>query len=163
MDRTIDHRQAEDRLWKALERHRQGMLGVVGGTPHHFQPMTQFPEREEGVLWFFTRKDTDLVRQIGEGKAMFILQDDKFQACIGGRLAVSNDRARIDRFWNPVVAAWYQDGRDDPQLALLRFDMEDAELWLTDAGPLRFAFEIARANTGDHRPDLGERAHLNLN
>jgi general stress protein 26 len=158
----LDQKQAEDRLWKEIDSHRQGMLGVVGGTPHHFQPMTQFAERETGTLWFFTRTDTDLVHQIDEGKAMFVLQNDRFQACIGGRLSQSRDRERIDKFWGPVVAAWYPEGKDDPNLVLLRFDLEDAELWLTDAGPIRFAFEVARANTTGREPDLGDRAHLDL-
>lgn len=61
-----------------------------------------------------------------------------------------------------MVAAWYPDGKDDPRLALLRFDVEDAELWVTDAGPIKVAFEVARANLGDRQPDLGDRAHLNL-
>ena len=34
----------------------------------------------------------------------------------------------IERLWNPFVAAWY-DGKDDPKLALLRFDAERAEIW----------------------------------
>lgn len=83
MGDPLDQKQAEDRLWKEIDHHRQGMLGVVGGTPHHFQPMTQFAERDTGALWFFTRTDTELVRQLDDGKAMFVLQDDKFQACIG--------------------------------------------------------------------------------
>ena len=30
----------------------------------------------------------------------------------------------------PFVAAWYEGGKDDPKLALLRFDAERAEIWL---------------------------------
>ena len=36
----------------------------------------------------------------------------------------------IDRLWNPQVAAWYEDGKDDPKMRLLRFDAERAEIWL---------------------------------
>jgi general stress protein 26 len=32
--------------------------------------------------------------------------------------------------WNPFAAAWYEHGKDDPKLALLRFDAERAEIWL---------------------------------
>jgi general stress protein 26 len=31
--------------------------------------------------------------------------------------------------WNPWVAAWYEGGKDDPKLALLRFDPASAEIW----------------------------------
>ena len=36
----------------------------------------------------------------------------------------------IDRLWNRFVAAWFDKGKDDPKLALLRFDTEQAEIWL---------------------------------
>jgi general stress protein 26 len=44
-------------------------------------------------------------------------------------LAVDNDRAVIDRLWNRFVAAWYEQGKDDPKLVLLRFDPRQAEIW----------------------------------
>ena len=39
------------------------------------------------------------------------------------------DRATIDRLWNPYVAAWYE-GKDDPKVALIRFDAEQAQIWI---------------------------------
>jgi general stress protein 26 len=163
MAHTIDNTEAEERLWKALKTHHTGMLGVVGGAPHHFQPMTVFVEEDTHGLWFFTRDDTDLVGQVEEGKAMFVVQGDHFHACVGGHLvAVRGDKARTDKFWNPIVAAWYPEGKDDPHLILLRFDAEDAEVWLSQAGPVRFAVEIAKANLSGTIPDVGQKASLNL-
>ena len=52
-----------------------------------------------------------------------------------GSLKLDNDRAAIDRLWNRYVAAWYEGGKDDPKLALLRLDAERAEIWL-DASSL---------------------------
>jgi Pyridoxamine 5'-phosphate oxidase like len=44
------------------------------------------------------------------------------------------------RLWSPIVAEWYE-GKDDPKLALVRFDVEDAKIWLSDIeGFLRPAF-----------------------
>lgn len=48
---------------------------------------------------------------------------------------MDNDRAMIDRLWNRFVAAWYEGGKDDPKLALIRLDAEEAEIWL-DASSL---------------------------
>ena len=93
---------------------------------------------------------------------MFVYQRDDIQACIGGRLSLEHDRARMDRYWNAVVAAWYPDGKDDPQLTLLRLDADDAQVWITEAGPVKFAWEIAHANATRQQPDLGGRTDLNL-
>jgi general stress protein 26 len=129
------------------------------------QPMTAFCEEDGGSIWFYTRNDTDLARDTGAGHtAMFCLmsKDQEFIACIAGRLALDHDRERIDRFWNPVAAAWFPDGREDPAVTLLRFDPEDAQVWLSHANPVRFGFDIAKANLTKSQPDVGSREHLRL-
>ena len=50
-------------------------------------------------------------------------------ASIQGALTLDQDATTIDRLWNPHVAAWYEGGKNDPKLALLRLDAERAEIW----------------------------------
>ena len=53
---------------------------------------------------------------------------------------LENDPATIERLWNPVVAQWYE-GKQDPKMALLRFDVDNAKIWLSDLeGFLKPAF-----------------------
>lgn len=163
-DEPITQAEAEDKLWEALEDTRTGMLGLVGGEPQHFQPMTGFEERDGRCIWFFTRGDTDLARDVAGGnrQAMYTLVTKKTDvfACIGGELSISNNRSIIDRFWNPVVAAWYPEGKDDPQLTLVRFDMDEARIWLNDKGPVKFFYEVAKANLTKTLPDAGDKADV---
>ena len=165
MTEHLDRKDAVDRLFKAIEDTRVGMLGVAGGEPRHMQPMTAYVEREANELWFFTYRDTDLVRDVnasGGHYAMFcvISKDREVYACLGGELEEHFDRERMERYWNPVVAAWYPEGKDDPRLTLLRMRLDDAQMWLSQAGPVRFAFEIAKANMTRDQPDLGGRADI---
>lgn len=158
-----DRAAVERKLWDEIEKHDTGMLGIVGGAPHHTQPMTAFLEPERGQIWFFTRTDTDLAREIAEGKtAMFVFQQKDIQACISGQLTLQHDPARIDRYWNAVVAAWYPGGKDDPKLTLLCLDCDDARVWISQAGPAKFAWEIAKANATHQTPGIGGRANLDF-
>lgn len=163
-DQPISQAEAEDKLWEALKDTRTGMLGLVGGEPQHFQPMTGFEDRDGRRLWFFTRNDTDLAKDVGSGngQAMYNLVTRKTDvfACLSGELTVSNDRTVIDKYWNPVVAAWYPEGKDDPHLTLIRFDLEDARVWLNDKGPVRFMYEVAKANLTHTLPDAGDKADV---
>jgi general stress protein 26 len=165
---THAHTEAElqDRLWKEIEKARYGMLGLTGQTPaHHFQPMTAFCERDGGQIWFFTRNDTDLARATERGvPAMFIVQakDQGFQACIGGSLVQEFDSGRMQEYWNPVVAAWYPEGQNDPRLTMLRLDVSDAQVWLSETNPMAFGFQIVKANMTGKEPDVGESAPVNL-
>ncbi len=47
-----------------------------------------------------------------------------------GRLSVDMNRATLDKLWNRFVAAWFEGGKDDPKLCLLRLDPEKGEIWL---------------------------------
>jgi general stress protein 26 len=161
----FDREDLENKLWRTLEDERIGMLGLCGDSIGHFHPMTAFCDRDLGTIWFFTRRDTEVVRRLVQGgKAMFNLvsRDRGLWACIGGTITEQHDAERIDKYWGPVVSAWFPEGKDDPELTLLRLDAEDAEVWSANQGPFRFAFEIAKANLTDTEPDLGDHARLNL-
>jgi general stress protein 26 len=157
--------ELERRLWREIDHVKTVMLGLVGGPPRHMQPMTAFADEHDGSIWFYVRKDNDLVRESGDGsQAMMCLltKDHGFIACVGGVLAEHYDRDRIARFWNPVASAWFPEGKDDPSLTLLRLQPEDAEVWVSHANPIRFGFELAKAKLGKTEPDVGTATHINL-
>ena len=129
--------EIEARFWKSLKSDMTVMLGLAGRGETHAQPMTaQLGDRDgRGPIWFFTAKDADLVRELGAGgPAMlhFASKGHDLFASVDGRLVPDNDRATIDRLWNPFVAAWFEDGKDDPKLQLIRFDPAAAQIWLND-------------------------------
>jgi len=134
-----DDREIEEKFWDALESSPFIMLGVGGARDGATQPMTaQFEDqdKEAGVLWIFTANDHDFTRAMGQsnkGIAAYSSKGNDVFASLRGTLTIDNDRATIDRLWNPIVAEWYE-GKDDPKLALLRFEVDDAKLWLSDLG-----------------------------
>ena len=126
-------KELEAKFWKALKSDMTMMLGLVGAEDGHTRPMTAQIEGERGPIWFFTAKDHALVQNLSRGSraiATFASKGHDLFATVHGRLSLDNDRATIDRLWNPFIAAWFEGGKDDPKLALLRLDAERAEIWL---------------------------------
>lgn len=131
--------EIERKFWKALKSDMTVMIGLDGAEGGHSRPMTAQVEGDHGPLWFFSAKGTSLVDALPAGDratASFASKGHDLFASIRGTLAIDNDRAVIDRLWNPFVAAWYEGGKDDPKLVLLRFDTEDAEIWLDETSLL---------------------------
>lgn len=164
---TNNPSEVRERLFKEVDDARFGMLGVTGVQPqHHFNPMACYPDKEQGRIWFFTKKGTDLVNDAGKSgaHAMFtvVSKDQNFQACIGGVLREQYDRAELEKFWNPHIAAWYPDGKDDPELTMLVLEAHDADVWISKAGPVRYAFEVAKANATHSIPDVGGKTNVQL-
>src|SRR5690349_5203732 len=113
------------------------MLGLDGVEDGHARPMTaQLEHDHRGPIWFFTAKDNAIVQKLTEGDraiATFSSKGHDLFATIHGRVTLDRDRAVIDRLWNRFVAAWFEGGKDDPKLALLRLDAEGAEIWLNES------------------------------
>jgi general stress protein 26 len=128
--------EIEEKFWKALKSDRTVMLSLVGVEAGMGQPMTAQIEGDAGgPIYIFTAKDTDLVEALGErGPAAlnFASKDHELFAAVEGELVADNDRATIDRLWNAFVAAWYEGGKDDPNLQLLRFEPGRAQIWLNE-------------------------------
>lgn len=126
--------EIESKFWSALKSSPFIMLGLDGARDGHTQPMTAITEQDEsGPLWFFTSKDNGIVGTIGQSHraiATYTAKGHDLWATIHGNLSVHTDRATIERLWNPHVAAWFEGGKDDPKIALLKLDTEKAQIWL---------------------------------
>ena len=133
-----DSKELEKKLWKALKSDRTVMLGIDGAEDGHSRPMTACIEEDGGPIWFFTGKPNAVIEKLGPDSraiAAFSSKGHDLFASMHGRLSTSTDRVVIDRLWNPFIAAWF-DGKDDPKLVLLRFDPENAEVWLNESNLL---------------------------
>jgi len=130
--------EIQARFWSALKSDMTMMIGLDGVEDGHARPMTAQLDGERSPIWFFTTKDNALVQNLARGNraiATFASKGHDIFATVHGTLRLDNDRATIDRLWNRYVAAWFDGGKDDPTLALLRLDAERAEIWV-DASSL---------------------------
>lgn len=128
-------RDLEAKFWKALKSDRTMMLGIDGAQDGHARPMTAQFENDSGPIWFFCADDNGLLPLLdcsNRAIAIFAAKDHDLFAAVHGRLSLDTDPATIDRLWNRFVAAWFEGGRDDPKLRLLRLDPEDAQIWLDE-------------------------------
>lgn len=126
-----------EKFWKALKSDMTVMLGVNGVDDGHAQPMTAIVDEEPGgnYLYFFTTKTNTIMHEMRESDraiATFVSKGHDVWATINGRLLEHQDRETIDRLWNPHIAAWYEHGKDDPSLQLIRLDPESAQIWLNE-------------------------------
>ncbi len=131
--------EAKTEFWRALRSDMTVMLGL-DEPGHDARPMTaqMLTDEDHGPIWFFTSTDSHLVRELaGEQPAQFsfVGKSHGVFASVQGTMSRDNDPAVIDALWNPFVAAWYEGGKTDPKLVLLKFDPGTAKIWF-DANSL---------------------------
>lgn len=158
-----DHDDHLKKFWDRLEGLNSGMLGLMENA--RLVPMSHQAEAEAGKLWFITAKGTDLARALagGDKDAVHVVSDEGkgLFARIHGTLALSDDRAKLDELWSVVASSWFKDGKQDEDVQLLRFDLAEAEVWVT-GGSLSFIYQIAKSKVTGDEPDMGEHFTLSF-
>lgn len=137
-----DTAELKQHLWSKLAASPFVMIGLTDSDQHHIPLTAQLDEDQVDTLFFFVGKDNRLASG-GRAMAHFVSKGHDYFACFDGIARIDNDFALIDKLWNSQAQAWFPGGKDDPNLALLRFDIHSAELWETDmsvSGKLKMLF-----------------------
>lgn len=129
----------------------------------HSRPLAVLDYPFEGTLWFFTQDPSPKTDDIaGDPQVNASFTDGKSYLSIAGTATVDRDQTRIDQLWNPMAEAWFEKGREDPTVALLRVDATSAEYWAIDKPGIVRAFEIAKGIITKTPPDVGENRTVSL-
>ncbi|KIN73015.1 pyridoxamine 5'-phosphate oxidase family protein [Sulfitobacter guttiformis] len=151
----------KEEFWDRLEDTRAGMLSADGAPS---VPMSHYSDDDGGMIWFITAKGTELAKSAATPvKSQYIVcsKDESLYARIDGTLEAVTDPATLDEIWNGIASSWFEGGKDDPDVQLLRFAPSEAEVWATGGG-LNFMYEIAKSKVTGEKPDLGMHGTLKL-
>ncbi|QIE44106.1 pyridoxamine 5'-phosphate oxidase family protein [Pseudohalocynthiibacter aestuariivivens] len=148
-------------FWERAEKISAGMLSATGAPP---RPMAHQVRQDDNALWFITAKATDIADAAQNGaQAQHILacSHGQLYAVIDGTLHVETDPQKLDDIWSPLASVWFEDGREDDDICLVRFTPQQAEVWTTD-GAAKALYEFAKAAIKDEMPDTGDHARLHF-
>lgn len=121
------------------------------------RPLATVDTEFAGDLWFFVADDSNKVNEIQHDSHVNVsYESGDGYLSLSGRAQLVRDPATIDRYWNTAAQAWFEQGRDDPHIALLKVHAESAEYWsMTDPKPIALLKYVKAAVTGG-RPDVGD-------
>jgi len=145
------------------------MLTTVGsdGTLHS-RPMTTQQQEFDGDLWFFTGADSLKVEEFQFNRHVnvsYANPEDQHYVSVSGIAELVRDPAKNKELWNPVYKAWFPKGLDDPELALLKVKVTDAEYWDTPSGKMvqLIGFVKALATGEPYKASKDEHDKLHIN
>ena len=159
--------EAKDQLWSRLESGRISMLSIPGAGQLP-QPMTHFTDRETGCFWFIASSESELaacVQPMAIAQLVFMAPSEDYQASLSGRLETVTDDEKLDALWNTSIAAWFEGGRDDPTVRLLRFTPDEAAVWATEGSKILVGLKVLRAGMteGAQTPDVSVHRLIDFN
>ncbi|TYR32297.1 pyridoxamine 5'-phosphate oxidase family protein [Mesorhizobium microcysteis] len=153
------------KLYEMIDDIKIAMLTTVEkGGALHARPMANQAADKSGTLWFFTEKDGGVAKNVKANPRVSLgYAGSGAYVAVSGNAEMIHDRKKIDALWSEEVKAWFPDGKDDPNLALLKVDPEVGEYWSFPSAPVSRAIGYVKAKlTGEAVDDIGENKKLAL-
>lgn len=101
------------------------------GNPHSRPMMTQEMEAD-GNLWFFSGLSSGKMFELENSPKVnlsYSSPDSSRFVSVTGTVEVVRDLEKAKELWKPMYKMWFPLGVDDPDLILLKVEIESAEYW----------------------------------
>ncbi len=98
----------------------------------HSRPMATLQLEEDGSLYFFIKNDSMKCLEINKNHQVnlsFSEPKNNQYVSLSGKGYIIEDRQKMKELWNPFFKAWFPKGLEEPNIALLRINVEKAEYW----------------------------------
>lgn len=164
---NLKHDEAIQKLREIIDKIDVGMLATYPqDSPYvHAVPMSRQEVDEEGNVWFLFSAESDSFRHLQVNARVSLLYAD-VQAytflSLNGQATVSTDPVRIDRYWNKMVEGWFEKGREDPNIRVLKIVPIDAHYWDTKSNKLVTFLKVAANAVTGGKADVGRQGDLDV-
>jgi general stress protein 26 len=168
MPETTTQSNARELLWELVKDIQFAMFTTRAEGRLRSRPMTtQNSEVDERAsLWFFMSRGSEAVNDIGADPVVNVAYADPGRdayVSVSGEAVVVEDRAKKEQLWSKLAEAWFPDGADDPDLALVEVRIEDAEYWDVKESKVTQLFKMARAAVVSDPPSgMGKHGEVHM-
>lgn len=129
------------------------------------RPMFTQKVEDDGSLWFFSGKSSEKNNEIKDTTKVHLLYGDPGKSnylSVVGEATVVEDQSKIDELYTPYVKAWFQGGKDDPDICLIKITPSDAYYWDTKHGKLVSFMKIMASVVSGKTMDDGIEGNIKV-
>ena len=160
------HSTASDeisRVWNLMEKLDFCML--VSNSDHQFlsRPMSSICKSDEGLIYFLSNATAEQLSAINRNSRVLLNYSDASKTFIAltGDATMSKDRALIKRLWNAGAQAFWPEGPEASDVAVIAVSPQSAEYWDGDMTLVAAAKMVFALTTGS-TPDMGDNSKVQM-
>lgn len=164
---NLNNREAIDKLKEMVEKIDIGMVctNTAEIVNLHAVPMSRQEIDNDGDLWFLFSSQSETYENLQKNKHVSVLYSDISNynfLSINGIAEVSADKGRIDKYWSKMVEAWFEKGKEDPTIRVLKVIPSEAHYWDNKSNKLITTFKAAISAVSGAKLDIGRHGDLNI-
>ncbi len=129
------------------------------------RPMRTQQAKPDGILWFFNAADSAKTHEIQQDRHVNVsFMDDASNTyvSVSGKARNVKDKAKIDELWHEPLKAWFPEGKDDPNISLIKVTIDQAEYWDSPSSTLVHLYGMVKATLTGEPAHPGENKKINL-
>lgn len=153
------------KLWDLIKTVEIAMLVTEDGEHLRSRPMAMSQKSFDGTLWFFTSASSHKVTEVAEDHRVnlsFAHPGKQDYVSVSGRASLVQDRTTIDEHWSEATRVWFPKGKDDPNLAMLKVTVQQAEYWDAPSSAMLHAYGYVKAVATGKAPEPGGHGTVKL-
>ena len=164
----MSKQESIDKIQAVIKDVKFAMMSTINSKGDlHAWPMTTSETSLVGKeIWFIGDKSSDVVKDIQDNPKVglsYATQDDKNYVSISGNAELSTDKAKLDELWSPVYNAFFEHGKEDPEVQLIKVVPHGAECWLSGSTTINmFKMAAAALQDGKTAEGIGEQFSVSL-
>jgi general stress protein 26 len=162
-DQSADAKSAK--LWSMIKDIGIAMMTTDDEGQLRSRPMAARQAEFDGTLWFFTRADSHKVDEVvTSSRANVSYADPVHQnyVSLSGSVRLVRAPEQIRAHWSEAMRPWFPKGSSDPDIALLKVDVERAEYWDAPSSTMVHVTGYAKALLTGQSPHPGDHEKLQL-
>jgi len=166
MEKNLERGEALRKLKELAEDIKFCMFATSDANHYLYgRPMTTMQVEDNGTIWFFT-SDRSKVAGDARGSEPVCLNyaspAKNNYLTVQGQVTLVKDKKKMEELWSPMLKAWFPDGLDSPDIALLRVEPEQAHYWDADASRVEVLFAMIKGAVTGKPDDTGDHGELKI-
>lgn len=138
--KNLEHNQTIEKLKEMVKQSPIAMFCTdLSEVPFSACPMSTQQVEDDGTMWFISNiisRHTSHIEQDGRVQLVFTNHGSSSYLTIYGTAEVHFNRAKLDEIWTPLAKAWFPEGKEDPDLTLIRVKPSEGYYWDTKSGKM---------------------------
>lgn len=164
---NLNNTEALKKLKELSEKARICMFCTdLTSIPITVRPMSLQETDMDGNLWFISSDASNKNFQIAEDnrvQLLFMNNSNSQYLSVFGQAFIYKDRATIEDKWSNLANAWFEEGKEDPNVSIIRVAPQDTYYWDTKAGKLVSLISFAAAAVSGTKTDNSDGVEGKLN
>jgi general stress protein 26 len=139
------------------------MLTSDDGGHLRSRPMVAAQKEFAGDLFFFTRASAPKVEEVeshGRVNVSYADADGQNYVSLSGTASILHEPALIEAHWSEAMRTWFPKGKDDPDIAILKVAVDQAEYWDAPSSTMLYLYGYAKAVVTGEPPHPGGNAKV---